>query len=201
MKILFADLLPGETPIDDSSGLKIREISTRKELSVAEAGNIRKALVKYFGNDPINELATFDLSWVKALHADMFCEVWDWAGQFRIRDLNLGCPWTQIQEKVYNLLEDLRVWEDSGVELVEQAARLHHQAVFIHPFTNGNGRWSRMLTNIWMALHNGPIIDWPEDLIGDNSPIREKYLQSLKAADSGDLGEFLEIHRSYLSSD
>jgi Fic-DOC domain mobile mystery protein B len=201
MKIVFADLLPGETPIDDTSGLKIPGISTREELSVAEALNIRKVLVKYFGNNPINEIATFDVSWARSLHEDMYCDVWDWAGRFRTRDLNLGCHWPQIQEKIHNLLEDLRFWESNGVDLVEQAARLHHGAVYIHPFENGNGRWSRTLTNIWMALHDSPGVIWPEDLIGSMSPIREQYIEALKAADNGDMGDFVEMHRSYLSSD
>jgi len=47
MTIVFADLRPGETPIDDITGLKVSGISTRKELSFFEAANIRKPMVKY----------------------------------------------------------------------------------------------------------------------------------------------------------
>ena len=41
------ETLPGETPIGDISGLKIKGITTRKQLSFAEAENILEATVKY----------------------------------------------------------------------------------------------------------------------------------------------------------
>ena len=49
-KVIFEDLLLGETPIDDSSGLLVRGIQLRNELNAFEARNIPKALVKYFGD-------------------------------------------------------------------------------------------------------------------------------------------------------
>lgn len=178
MKVIFEDLLPGETPIDDVSGLKIPGIATRRQLSLVEAENIRKALVKYFGGDLSSEIAPFSLRWAKQLHQEMYGDIWDWAGQFRHRDVNLGCSWPQIQEKTHNLLEDLSFWKNQGVDLIEQATRLHHQAILIHPFLNGNGRWARMLTNIWLGIHGSPDVAWPEETIGSNSPIRSEYIEA-----------------------
>lgn len=198
MKVIFEDLLPGETPIDDISGLKVQGISTRRELSLVEAENIRKALVKFFSDDPTREIAGFDLDWVKQLHREMYGDVWDWAGQFRTSEINMGCPWHQIQDRVYNLLEDLSYWEAAGVDLTEQATRLHHVAVQIHPFLNGNGRWGRLMTNIWLAIHGSPIVVWPEESIGTESLIRGEYITALKAADDGDIASLLEMHRRYL---
>ena len=43
------------------------------------------------------------------------------------------------------------------IDLSEQAVLLHHRAVQIHPFENGNGRWSRLLANIWLKKHAHPI--------------------------------------------
>jgi Fic-DOC domain mobile mystery protein B len=198
MKVIFEDLLPGETPIDDISGLRVPGIATRRQLSLVEAENIRKALVKYFGGDLSSEIAPFDFTWAKQLHREMYGDIWDWAGQFRQTDLNLGCSWTQIQERVHNLFEDLNFWKNQGVELLEQATRLHHQAVFIHPFLNGNGRWARMLTNIWLGLHGSLDVAWPEETIGSDSLIRTGYIDALKAADEGDMGRLLVLHRQYL---
>ncbi len=67
MKVVFGDLLPGETPIDDATGLKVPGIVTRTQLGLAEAENIRKALVKYFGGELTEELAPLDLTWAKRL--------------------------------------------------------------------------------------------------------------------------------------
>ena len=86
------------------------------------------------------------------------------------------------------------------MDLAEQATRLHHVAVKIHPFVNGNGRWGRMLTNIWLALHGGPYVAWPEELIGAVSPIRGEYIAALQAADAGDIDPFLVMHRKHIAA-
>jgi Fic-DOC domain mobile mystery protein B len=194
MKILFEDLLPGETPIDDTSGLLVPGITTRRDLNIAEAKNIRKALVKYFARSPTPELAPFTFEWSINLHREMFGEVWSWAGIFRTSNFNIGVPFTQVQERLFNLLEDLHSWNQHGMEMVEQAARLHHVAVQIHPFVNGNGRWGRMLTNLWLAIQTDQYIEWPEVSIGSISPIRDEYLAALKAADAGDYDPFIIMH-------
>jgi Fic-DOC domain mobile mystery protein B len=197
MKVLFSDLTPNETPIDDCSGLLVPAITSRSQLNVVEAQNIRLALLKYFRKTPTHEIAPFDLNWIKELHREMYGNVWSWAGEFRKKDLSIGCPWLHIQERLYNLLEDLRAWDKSGLDLLEQSARLHHSAVQVHPFENGNGRWSRLLANIWLAIHGEPYVAWPEKTIGTTSPIRDAYIMALKAADLGDLDPFIEMHRKY----
>ena len=58
------------------------------------------------------------------------------------------------------------------MSLIEQAVVLHHLAVQIHPFPNGNGRWARMVANIWLKLHGGEATEWPETVIGTASTIR-----------------------------
>jgi fido (protein-threonine AMPylation protein) len=136
-RVLFGDLKPGETPIDDFSGLKIRGISTLRELDFHEAANIANAIVDYLRHGQRKRIE-FDLESVKAVHKDMFGDVWAWAGEFRKRDLNFGCPWAQIQEQLYSLLEDLKFWGEHNHDLVKQAAWLHHKSVQIHPFLNGD---------------------------------------------------------------
>ena len=199
MKILFADLLPGETPIDDASGLRVPGITTRKQLSALEAENIRKVLVKYFANPASNTTIPFDLGWSVNLHREMYGDVWDWAGRFRARDFNIGVHFPQIQECLQNLFENLHYWKQSGMDLTEQAARVHHGAVQIHPFVNGNGRWGRMITNIWFADQKSSVVNWPEEAIGSISPIRDEYIASLRKADAGEFDTFIEMHRKYLA--
>ena len=81
----------------------------------------------------------------------------------------------------------------------KQATRLHHRAVSIHPFVNGNGRWSRMLANIWLKRHGQAIIEWPEETIGSNSVIRDEYLGAIRAADAGDERPLRELHQRFTS--
>ncbi len=85
------------------------------------------------------------------------------------------------------------------MSLLEQAARLHYRAVWIHPFWNGNGRWARLLANIWIGRHKSPLIVWPEVRIGQESPIRNAYLNALKDADEGDFDPLLALHTRYVA--
>ena len=187
------DSVPGETPID-VSGLKRKGIHTRAELNRAEAENIRKAVVKYLAAKPSRRAAPFTLSWSKRLHKQMFGDIWKWAGEFRQENLNLGCEWHQVPMQLQALLDDLAFWEAQRDTLLEQAVRLHHRAVSIHPFSNGNGRWARMLANIWLKRHGHAITEWPEATIGSRSVVRDEYLAAIRAADSGDEGPLLELH-------
>lgn len=78
----------------------------------------------------------------------MFGDVWRWAGSFRKRETNIGSPPHEIELRLHNLLDHLKAWQVSEMSLIEQAVVLHHLAVQIHPFPNGNGRWARMVANI-----------------------------------------------------
>ena len=99
-----------------------------------------------------------------------------------------------------DLLEDLKIWQASGMPLLEQAVRLHHIAVQIHPFPNGNGRWSRMVANIWLKLQGAEPIEWPETTIGTASTVRGEYLEAVKAADRGDYTKLLAMHQRFAPS-
>lgn len=186
--------IPGQTPLDDLSGLRVKGIRTTSELNAAEAENIRRATVKYLAARPSRRLARFDTGWMLKLHAEMFGGVWTWAGTVRTRETNIGSPPRQIGIDLHNLVEDLTAWEKSAMPLMEQAARLHHGAVRIHPFLNGNGRWSRTLANIWLRRQGARPVEWPEATIGATSAIREEYLSAVRGADRGDYATLLALH-------
>lgn len=86
-------------------------------------------------------------------------------------------------------MEALIRWYDENREAmhpVELAARLHHRLVAIHPFTDGNGRVSRLVMN--MALMQAgyfPAIIKTED--------RREYLDALDSADAGEYGPFVAM--------
>ena len=194
----FDQPIPGQTPLGDISGLRDRSITTQGALNAAEAENIRKAVLKYLAARPSKRSAPFDLDWIRRLHAEMFGGVWEWAGRFRECELNLGSPAYRVSVDLQTLLDDLRAWSEFGMGEVEQATRLHHRAVQIHPFMNGNGRWSRMLGNIRLKMITGRVVVWPESTIGTESRVRGEYLDALRAADAGDCGPLIELHERFV---
>jgi len=103
----------------------------------------------------------------------------------------------QVEIQLLDMLEDLTYREEHWPDVLEQAVHLHHRAVYIHPFMGGNGRWSRVLANIWLRLHNHPITMWPEQTIGGVSPVRSEYLAAIKLADHGEMGPLIELHARF----
>lgn len=190
------DPIPGETPIDISH-LKVKGVRDRAQLNALEAENIRKVVLKYLGKRPTRRSAPFSLSWMLRLHRQMFFDVWKWAGRTRKEDLNLGIKWYLIDERLEALAGDPAYWEKDGMNVLERAVRLHHCAVKIHPFQNGNGRWARMLANILLRLNDYSVTEWPEPEMGNASPIRKEYLDALKAADGGDYEPLMAVHQRF----
>lgn len=183
----------GETPLTDFDGLRRRHIRTRAQLAVAEAENIRRAVLRYLLATPSRKVATFDFGWMLRLHREMFGDVWSWAGQIRDKPLSLGSDPAHIGEHLAQLCDDIRGREQYMPNVLERAVLIHHRAVQIHPFRNGNGRWSRMLSNIWLRVHDCPIVEWPATVVAE-SPIRSEYLACLRAADAGDMKPLVALH-------
>ncbi len=190
------DPIPGETEID-LSHLKVKGVRNRVQLNALEAENIRKVVLKYLGKRPSRRTAPFNESWMLRLHKQMFSDVWKWAGRIRTEDLNFGIPWQRIRESLHALDGDLAFWEQDGMNILERAVRLHHRAVWIHPFPNGNGRWARMLANILLKLNDCSVTEWPDPEMGKASLIRTEYLEAIKAADDGDCGPLMAVHQCF----
>lgn len=193
--------IPDESPIDDISGLLVKGIGTRRQLNQVEAENITLAAAKYLVGRLSPADAPFTFDWLFDLHKEMFGNVWGWAGKPRTHDTNLGCPFYDVEAQVMNLVADLEYWGKDPSRLIDDAALLHYRAVKIHPFANGNGRWSRMLSNIWLRKHGTRPTVWPEPQIGEVSPIRTAYIDAIKAADANNFGPLIALHKQYTTTD
>lgn len=188
---------PGETPIDDVSGLLLPGVGTRRQLNQAEAENVAVAASKYLVGRITERDAPFTFDWMFGLHREMFGRVWAWAGKPRTVGLNLGCPAHDVEAQVWDLAQCIAYFGGDPARRIEDAALVHYRAVKIHPFLNGNGRWSRMLANVWLHRYGEPPVVWPEPDLGETSPIRGAYLDALRAADRNDHRPLVELHRRY----
>jgi Fic-DOC domain mobile mystery protein B len=189
------------TPLDDMSGLKLPsdKVYTLKEIYVAEANNIALATLKYLSAPPSKKIAPFSFEWLSSLHEELFGNVWAWAGKFRHVELSIGIKAYQVPTAVKELANDIAFWDEHKTfDIYETAARIHHKAVQIHPFQNGNGRWSRMLANIYLRQNSSMPVKWQEDLLSKENPKRDEYIKALKEADTGDYTKLIEMHhRTY----
>ena len=186
------------TPLDDISGLKLpkNKVYHLKEIYVHEANNIALATLKYLSAPPSKKLAPFTYEWLSKLHEEMFGNVWDWAGKFRHVELSIGIKAYQVPTALKELADDMAFWDKNKTfDIYEIAARIHHRAVQIHPFQNGNGRWSRMLANIYLRQNGSMPVKWQEDLLSKENPKRDEYIKALKDADNGDYSGLIEMHK------
>jgi len=186
------------TPLDDISGLKLPsdKVYSLKEIYVAEANNIAIATIKYLSAPPSKKIAPFSYEWLLQLHEEMFGNVWDWGGKFRQVELSIGIKAYQVPTALKELRDDIAYWDKNKTfDIYETATRIHHRAVQIHPYKNGNGRWSRMLANIYLKQNNLEPTKWNENLLSKDNPKRDSYIKALKKADNGDYCDLINMHK------
>ncbi len=173
-----------ETKLVLEEGLTIGGKSLREHL---EASNNAKAF------DRIEELAKKKCSinhvTIQEIHEIVTKSILEDAGKYRTKNVRITgavrAPpdWSKIIKLMDELIDDV---SKSKVHPIETASFLHHIFVAIHPFSDGNGRVARLLTNLYLISRNfPPIVLKKED--------RGKYYKCLRAADAGNLNLFTDF--------
>lgn len=191
MDIFEAD--DNSTPLtaEEKNGLKLKWITLRSELNEAEARNIAQAQLWLAANKKKDVCSD---TFLRKLHKKMFCDVWVWAGEYRITERNIGVAPYQIPMKLMQLFDDLNFWIDNKTySNHEIAVRLHHKLVQIHPFPNGNGRISRLMADLVLRKLEGKTLYWGDTNLVDVSEVRKKYIDALRKADAGDYTDLLNF--------
>lgn len=176
---------PGATSVDADEAAELipSHIRTREELNAWEQANIVEA-DRWSRRTRARAL---EQATIRELHRRMFDRTWEWAGQYRRSNKNLGVDWPGIPVAVRNLVEDGRFWFSHETYPVDEIAmRLHHRLVWIHPFPNGNGRHGRLWTDMLLRQHGRPGFEWKNAELDRVGEAREAYIRALRAADGGD---------------
>jgi len=189
---------PGATPLDpdEAAGLIPIHITTQGDLNAWEQLNILQG-DRWAARQNKREL--LDEGFVRDLHRQMFNKTWRWAGSFRSSNKNIGVDWTQVSVKLRELLDNTRYQIDREVfDADEIAVRFHHQLVWVHAFSNGNGRHARLMSDLLVMRLGRPRLSWGSDFLATHSvdQLREQYIAGLRAADQGHIGELLAFARS-----
>lgn len=188
----------GATPLDpdEADGLIPKHITTQSQLNEWEQVNILEA-EKWISHQNFKLQGVMTTEFIKKLHQRMFNKTWHWAGKFRKSNKNIGVDWLSIFVDLKLLIEDTAYQIENKTYLVDElAVRFHHRLVSIHPFANGNGRHARLMTDIVLLSQGQKRFTWGrvEQLIA-SSPVREKYIAALRAADRRDYSALLQFVR------
>lgn len=195
------DAPEGATPLDpdESEGLIPDHVTTRQELNELEEANVQIGLewglkAAVFRRRPVDVLTE---DFLYELHERMFDAVWEWAGQRRGTNKNIGIDKIEIPPQVRNLIEDARVWRKESVYPPDElAVRFHHRLVWIHPFPNGNGRHARLMADLLVQQAGRPAFSWGRENLTTTSALRARYIGALRQADEGNIQPLLEFARS-----
>lgn len=189
----------GQTPLDEEEkeGLKIKSITTQRELNEFEQLNIEKA-VEWIIKTKLKPENILTEKFIKNLHKKMYADVWKWAGKFRRTDKNIGTKWTLIVIELKNLFDDTNFWiENKTYSPDEIAIRFKHRIVSIHCFPNGNGRHSRLMADIIMeSIFAQEIFSWHKSNMVKADETRKKYIRALRTADNGDIMPLLSFAKN-----
>jgi Fic-DOC domain mobile mystery protein B len=193
----FSDDEPeGATPLtpEGREGLIPSGVSLRHELNEYEQANITEARLWGLGrkHNPV------EVPFCRNLHRRMFGTVWKWAGVYRAHNTYpVGCDHPHIEQQLYQMIGSTAFWiENQTFAPDEIAVRFHHGLVKIHPFANGNGRWSRLMGDVLARYLDRPAFTWGgSQLLGDDD-VRRAYLASLRKADGDGFPDLLTFARS-----
>ena len=82
--------------------------------------------------------------------------------------------------------ENVKTWiERQSMSWEEIEAEFHHRLVCIHPFPNGNGRISRIMTEYLQKRNGRGISTWMSSLSASPTQRRQEYIEALQCADNG----------------
>lgn len=186
---------PGATPLDadESKGLVPQHIATQGQLNEWEHQNILEGQEWAFSRKRKNLLT---IEFMRSLHKRMFGNTWEWAGMLRTSEKTIGIAPEYIAVRLKELCDDVATQlEFHSYPLREIAARFHHRLVLIHPFPNGNGRFSRVMTDLLLVESGERPFTWGEgDLVGAGE-VRDRYIASLRQADAQNYQPLLEFLR------
>lgn len=186
----------GNTPLSaEELADLIPNLASKEELNEWERENILLAR-EWAISDRTAPLEMVSDQYIRKLHERMFDETWKWAGLYRLTEKNIGIPVHEIRERLMALFGDVRYWiENRTFSPDEIAVRFHHRLVFIHPFPNGNGRHARLIADVLALKLGNSGFTWGSANLVEGAA-RTRYLESIRAADHGDIQPLLQFARS-----
>lgn len=168
-------------------GMSINERPLKDEIEAKSLSNATSFLYDLInGSEPLNKRCLFDL------HSLLMENIPNMnGGAFRKEDVtiknseHIPISWLHVAEEIDSMFR----WMNRNMHKynpIVMCTILHHWLVWIHPFSDGNGRVTRLFTNFFL-LQKG----YPEIVvkIGD----RDKYYNALIEADKGNITLLVDL--------
>ncbi|XP_031825316.1 FIC domain protein adenylyltransferase [Nomia melanderi] len=149
------------------------------------------AAMKYINATLVNRVGSISIKDILEIHKRVLGHVDPvQGGQFRRTQVYVGGHVPPGPGDIHYLMEEFALWLNSERAIrmhpVRYAALAHYKLVRIHPFSDGNGRTSRLLMNtILMQAGYPPVIIHKQH--------RHTYYEKLEIANTGDVRPFIRF--------
>ncbi|CAL7949478.1 unnamed protein product [Xylocopa violacea] len=149
------------------------------------------AAMKYINATLVNRVGSISIKDILEIHMRVLGHVDPvQGGQFRRTQVYVGGHIPPGPGDIHYLMEEFAMWLNSERAIrmhpVRYAALAHYKLVHIHPFSDGNGRTSRLLMNmILMQAGYPPVIIHKQH--------RHTYYENLQIANTGDVRPFVRF--------
>ena len=147
----------GETPLsgDELDALLAHVVDTLgPPVSKADIFDLESAVLQDVAEALITDVFNGDLTpselltdqFLRDLHRQLYGDIWTWAGRWRSREVNLGVAPEQIAVDLRTTMDNIRYrWGNTKDWTArELGIAAHAEGVRVHPFTDGNGRATRL---------------------------------------------------------
>ena len=145
---------------------------------------------------------TYDLTYLRAIHRQLFQDVYVWAGDVRTVGIEKGgesfCPPGSINQPMAHVaaevhrLNQLKAVPDA--DLAPTVAYLYDYVNFAHPFREGNGRSTRELFDLLLS-ERGTGLEWQK------TDLTELHSACHAARAESDLGQLTAMFAKILDDD
>lgn len=156
----------GDPYLDKDTGVLRNLLGIKNQATLDEA----ESSLSFLRTSELREKSvqgSFDLSHLQAIHQRLFCDVYDWAGQLRLVEIQKGntdfARHVVIESAARQLFGQLAKEQHLyGLDADRFSQRAGHylgEINVLHPFREGNGRAQREFI-AQLAMQAGHPIDW-----------------------------------------
>lgn len=178
--------------IDPDTGILVNEFNILDQSILDQVEfELTAAQIASFEEDPVS--GNFDLVHLKAIHKQIFSDLYAWGGQLRTVDMTKdGTRFAHaayIETAADILFAELRDEEwlkkYEYTKFLERFCYYYSEINILHPFREGNGRTQRAFMSL-LAMYCGYQVDW-------SGMRQEDNIQASIAAYNGDGDPLIEL--------
>ncbi|MCH9731724.1 MAG: Fic/DOC family protein [Actinomycetia bacterium] len=154
--------IPGSPVLRNRVGAR-----TLAELRDAENDLVETRVLELRESPAVVGTRIYDLAFLRAIHCQLFQDVYTWAGDLRTVGIEKGdesfCPPGSISQPMDHVAGEVHRLRQlktvSEADLAPTVAYLYDYANFAHPFREGNGRATREFFELLLS-ERGAGLDW-----------------------------------------